>query len=552
MVRTYIVNTDISLEVCNLVPATNYMVDIKIKPLGGTYYSNTADTDFETCHTAPSLAPHMEASGYSRGYCAYGYRPVVVYWEKINQKYHNGPLLEYNVFMDDAEAGTRGPQEVSSSLSIPCEGQHSVSVRGCNQQGCSPKASILIPSYREKVDLQKVVMEQSSGDVHLTWFGTENEAITAVDIAWCKMRPAGFKCKDGIHILRSENANSIVLHQETIGQDIDDYLFGVAAINNRNISSGVTWQDECRYIKNAVPPAVQHVSLLPSFPNNSLTISWAPINCESGTNNAYINQYQIIYCQQPKENTCDKVFMVRISAWGITQYTLRDLMPDVEYGVMVRALSLTKEGPQSKMITGRPNNNGGFTVDLFCTELSLEANDTWNDISAGGDAGGEAGSEAGGEAGEAGGEAADEAGGEAADEAGGEAGGGNGGEAGGGFTVDLFCTELSIEANDTWNDISAEGDDGGEAGSEAGGEAGEAGGEAADEAGGEAGGKAGGMSSGEAGRQAGGEAADEAGSEAADEAGGEAGGENGGEAGGKAGDEAGGKAGGEAADEAGG
>lgn len=47
----------------------------------------------------------------------------------------------------------------------------------------------------EKVDLQKVVMEQSSGDVHLTWFGTENEAITAVDIAWCKMRPAGFKCK---------------------------------------------------------------------------------------------------------------------------------------------------------------------------------------------------------------------------------------------------------------------------------------------------------------------------------------------------------------------
>lgn len=49
--QTYIVNTDISLEVCNLVPATNYMVDIKIKPLGGTYYSNTADTDFETCHT---------------------------------------------------------------------------------------------------------------------------------------------------------------------------------------------------------------------------------------------------------------------------------------------------------------------------------------------------------------------------------------------------------------------------------------------------------------------------------------------------------------------
>nr|XP_034311946.1 uncharacterized protein LOC105335826 isoform X9 [Crassostrea gigas] len=356
---THIVNTDSSLEVCNLVPATYYTVNIKIKPVGGMYYSNTADTDFETCHTAPSSAPHMEASGYSSGDCADGNRSVLVYWKKINQKYHNGPLLEYEVFVDDAEVEARGPQEVSSSLPIPCEGQHNVSVRGCNQQGCSPKASILIPSYRETVDLQRVVMEQSESEVHLTWFGTENEALTAVDIAWCKMRPAGFKCKDEIHILRSENANSIVLHQETIGQDIDEYLFGVAAINNRNISSGVTWQDECRYVKNAVPPAVQHVSLLPSLPKNSLTISWAPIKCDSGTNNAYINQYQIIYCQQPTADTCDTsdVSMVNVSAWGITQYTLRDLRPDVEYGVMVRALSLTKEGPQSKTITGRPNNN---------------------------------------------------------------------------------------------------------------------------------------------------------------------------------------------------
>uniref|UniRef100_K1R8A3 Neural cell adhesion molecule L1-like protein n=1 Tax=Magallana gigas TaxID=29159 RepID=K1R8A3_MAGGI len=356
---SHIVNTDSSLEVCNLVPATNYIVEIKIKPVGGMYYSNTADMDFETCHTAPSSAPHMEASGYFSRDCANGDRHVVVYWEKINQKFHNGPLLEYKVFVDDAEVGARGPQEVSFSLSIPCEGQHNVSVRGCNQQGCSPKASILIPSYRETVDLQRVVMEQSGSEVHLTWFGTENEALTAVDIAWCKMRPAGFKCKDEIHILRSENANSIVLHQETIGPDIDEYLFGVAAINNRNISSGVTWQDECRYVKNAVPPAVQHVSLLPSLPKNSLTISWAPIKCDSGTNNAYINQYQIIYCQLPTADTCDTsdVSMVNVSAWGITQYILRDLRPDVEYGVMVRALSLTKEGPQSKMITGRPNNN---------------------------------------------------------------------------------------------------------------------------------------------------------------------------------------------------
>lgn len=58
--------------------------------------------------------------------------------------------------------------------------------------------------------------------------------------------------QEEIQFLRKrENVNSIVLHQGIIGQDIDDYLFGVAAINDRNISSGVTWQDECRYVKNA-------------------------------------------------------------------------------------------------------------------------------------------------------------------------------------------------------------------------------------------------------------------------------------------------------------
>lgn len=358
---THIVNTDSSLEVCNLVPATNYTVDIKIKPVGGMYYSEPAQIDFETCHTAPSLAPYMEASGYSSEDCAYGYRPVWVYWEKINPKYQNGHLLEYKVFLDDAEVGARDPQEVSSSLSVQCKGQHNVSVRGCNQQGCSPKASILIPSYGEIVDPQRVVMEQSESEVHLTWFGTENEAITAVDIAWCKMRPAGSKCKEEIQFLRKrENVNSIVLPQDIIGQNIDDYLFGVAAINDRNISSGVTWQDKCRYVKNAVPPAVQHVSLLPSLPKNSLTVSWAPIDCDLGTNNAYINQYQIIYCQQPTADTCDnsEVSVVNVSAWGMTQYTLGDLKPNVEYGIMVRAMSLTMEGPQSKMITGRPNSNG--------------------------------------------------------------------------------------------------------------------------------------------------------------------------------------------------
>lgn len=43
-------NIDSSLEVCNLVLVIYYMVNIKIKFVGGMYYSNIVDIDFEICY----------------------------------------------------------------------------------------------------------------------------------------------------------------------------------------------------------------------------------------------------------------------------------------------------------------------------------------------------------------------------------------------------------------------------------------------------------------------------------------------------------------------
>ena len=39
-------------------------------------------------------------------------------------------------------------------------------------------------------------MEQKKGspEVYLTWFGVKKEDFIAVDIVWCKMKPAGYTC----------------------------------------------------------------------------------------------------------------------------------------------------------------------------------------------------------------------------------------------------------------------------------------------------------------------------------------------------------------------
>ena len=42
----------------------------------------------------------------------------------------------------------------------------------------------------------------------------------------------------------------MTLHSDIISAAIDEVIFGVAAINARNMSSGIRWQEECRYFKD--------------------------------------------------------------------------------------------------------------------------------------------------------------------------------------------------------------------------------------------------------------------------------------------------------------
>ena len=68
--------------------------------------------------------------------------------QKIPPKYQNGPLQDYKVFLDGAQVKQTNNSEVLASFPVPCHGNHYVSIRGCNKQGCSPESPILIPNYK--------------------------------------------------------------------------------------------------------------------------------------------------------------------------------------------------------------------------------------------------------------------------------------------------------------------------------------------------------------------------------------------------------------------
>jgi hypothetical protein len=55
-----------------------------------------------------------------------------------------------------------------------------------------------------------------------------------------------------VHLLRRIGyVNHTFIHAGDVGGAIDNVIIGVAVLNNRNTSSGIKWQDTCRYVKDA-------------------------------------------------------------------------------------------------------------------------------------------------------------------------------------------------------------------------------------------------------------------------------------------------------------
>ena len=178
------------------------------------------------------------------------------------------------------------------------------------------------------------------------------------------------------------------------------------------------------------PKKIMDVTLLSDPPENSLTVSWSPVTCDTKTEkNAYIHSYKVIYCKLDSQNNCKgnwillkgKIYIfrrwnkkwfkckrnvqiqwnstmteftyhlhtmnwrkcfnwssdvfigeessTRVLASGLPQQTIQKLDPDNNYGIWVQASSLSKDGPKSAMLTGRPTNNG-INSNLTLTKYS--------------------------------------------------------------------------------------------------------------------------------------------------------------------------------------
>lgn len=363
-----------TLSVCDLIPDSKYNITVQVKHPNGLYYSDIKQSSFSTCSAAPSRAPTVFRSGFSSGTCYNTlYRNVTVYWKKIPRKYQNGKLTKYILAYDGASVSVSA-ENSHGQLQTPCARNSSISVYGCNEIGCSPNSTSAIPQFKDSFAPTKLIVEHhNTSAVELTWFGGEGQI--EADIVWCT---ASFLCQNEINILLFKgNVTHTVLHQNEIYSSIQDVIFGVAILDKNKVSSGIRWQDPCRYKKDYEPREIRDVSLQPEPPENSLVVSWSPHLCDTSTDsNAYVHFYKIIYCQLISGDCKGTESSVSVLASANTQYMIQNLEPEKEYGIWVKASSLTREGPRSEIVTGRPTNNdlpSGATAGIVVTSLFVFA-----------------------------------------------------------------------------------------------------------------------------------------------------------------------------------
>nr|XP_022315370.1 uncharacterized protein LOC111119467 isoform X2 [Crassostrea virginica] len=344
---------------CHLVPASDYVIHVQVKPWKGQYYSDKKSQSFLTCSIAPAMAVPVFRSGWTSSECYDSVlRDITVYWKKIPRKFQNGQLTKYLLTSGDIYEEINANSS-SAELSIPCKENLYFNISACNTEGCSPNSTLTIPYHDDQLAPKTLIVEQiNTSAIELTWSGVKDQA--GVDIVWCEAKSTTFTCQDEISMMNIKvDGNNVVLQQSAIDRTLSNVIFGVAVLDVKNVSSGIRWQDYCKYWKDLEPKKIMDVTLLSDPPENSLTVSWSPVTCDTKTEkNAYIHSYIVIYCKLDSQNNCKgEESSTRVLASGLPQQTIQKLDPDNNYGIWVQASSLSKDGPKSAMLTGRPTNN---------------------------------------------------------------------------------------------------------------------------------------------------------------------------------------------------
>merc|ERR1719507_1008128 len=360
------------------------------------YWSEPTSVEQRTLASRPPSPPRIHPGSFEI-IGGINDRTVVVFWQKLDEKLHNGDNFRYTV-TDVRQDGHSQPLLPVTATSTFMQfqkvglGQQRIFITSENSIGQAPtSAEIVVPSASDLRHIQPKSFTRTlypeDNVYEVAWLppSEPKEPIVSYTVFWCKDRLErdrphycdGFLDWEEVPI--GDSNLETVIHNITL-PDGGNYQMAIAA-NTKTHSSGLVWAT-CTIIKNRVVGKLKEVSV-DGVGETTALVRWR-LDCQDRI--GIVTGYEIVYCSIRDETDVDKICAGRnltqeIARPDADKANLTNLTPWTPYKIMVRVITRGGVGELSEPLVRRTNPSapGSPPMDLNVTSIQANsANFSWN------------------------------------------------------------------------------------------------------------------------------------------------------------------------------
>ena len=357
---------------------TEYQVRVKMVSLK----ANLSDTRLWSDAAIVSGMTMSQPPGHSPVTCQASFqinrypqtRDIFVYWQKIDQRFYNGPNFHYEIanITSGGEPVAYSPDEVTESFAkfsrLPYNKSFEFSVVSVNDEGSAPESSLVTVPVQElitSITPRSVTTIYHGNQLKISWFKPQDVSqVESYTIFWCQRGPvtdthcygklefehvnvtAGYVTDGVVASLVEISSNDALIFSLNLTTTDTEYILYVAA-NTEQGSSGME-ESVCTIINDKLKDGWVREVLLERVGDTWTQVRWSmPCSDRSGL----VLGYNVTWCAAG-EDTCASDHVTHSAEFSMV-HNITGLAPWSEYTVTVTPINLEKEGQPSDKLEVR-------------------------------------------------------------------------------------------------------------------------------------------------------------------------------------------------------
>ena len=333
-------------------------------------------------------------------------RDIFVYWQKIDQRFHNGPNFHYEItnITSDGQSYPISPDEVTESFAkfsrLSYDQSFEFSVISVNDEGSSPEASLVTVPEQQLINSLAprsvtTIYNEDTNSFNISWFAPLNESqVVSYTIFWCPRKSIiDTQCSGKLEFIHVDPDELLTLDDLTsvatqLNSEPDtkiyplnlttdmNYILSVAA-NSDQGSSGME-RSTCTIIDNSLRDGWVRELLTERVGDTWTQVRWSmPCSDRSGL----VLGYLVTWCTRVAgQDKCHQSHATHSAEFSML-HNITGLQAWSDYTANVTAITVDGEGEPSGILKIKtlPSAPGSSPTTLKLTSVTnMSAAFSWD------------------------------------------------------------------------------------------------------------------------------------------------------------------------------